>query len=70
MADELLSNYQHVIEQLNLVTSSGGAFEVTIDGKLVFSKKTKQKRHAEPGEILDIFRGVVGPDVPTYPQSK
>lgn len=68
MADELLSNYQHVIENLNLITSSGGAFEVRINGDLVFSKKTMQKRHAQPGEILEIFREIVGPDVPIYPQ--
>jgi selT/selW/selH-like putative selenoprotein len=70
VAQELLGNYQHVIKNLNLVTSSGGAFEVTIDDELVFSKKTKQRRHAQPGEILGIFREIVGPDVPTYPQSK
>ena len=68
MADELLSNYQHVIENLNLITGSKGAFEVRIDGDLVFSKQTMQKRHAEPGEIVQIFREIVGPDVPTYPQ--
>lgn len=70
MVDELLSNYQHVIEKLDLVTSKAGAFELTVDGDLVFSKKTMQRRHAEPGEILEIFREIVGPDVPTYPQSK
>jgi predicted Rdx family selenoprotein len=70
VVDELLSNYQHVIDELSLVTSSGGAFEFSVDGQLLFSKKSKQRRHAQPGEILDIFREVVGPDVPTYPQSE
>jgi selT/selW/selH-like putative selenoprotein len=36
---------------IKLVESSGGLFEVTVDGKLVFSKKAL-RRHAEPGEIL------------------
>lgn len=64
-----MSNYQHVIENLNLITGSGGAFEVRINDDLVFSKKTMQKRHAEPGEILALFEEIVGPDVPTYPGS-
>jgi hypothetical protein len=29
-------------------------FEVTVDGKLVFSKKTL-RRHAEPGEVLRLI---------------
>lgn len=70
MVDELLTHYQHVIEQLDLVTSTGGAFEVKVNDDLIFSKKTMQRRHAEPGEILKMFREIVGPDVPTYPQSK
>ncbi len=35
--------------------SSGGVFEVMVDGKLVFSKKALG-RHAEPGEILELIR--------------
>ena len=35
--------------------SSGGVFEVTVDGKLVFSKKALN-RHAQPGEILELIR--------------
>ena len=70
MTDELLSNYQHVIDNLTLITGSKGVFEVRVNDDLIFSKKTMQKRHAEPGEILEMFREIVGPDVPTYPQSK
>ena len=36
---------------IKMVPSSGGVFEVTADGELVFSKKAL-KRHAEPGEVL------------------
>ena len=36
---------------IRLIESSGGVFEVTVDGKLVFSKK-QVRRHAEPGEVL------------------
>ncbi|MCI0396138.1 MAG: Rdx family protein [Chloroflexi bacterium] len=70
MTDDLLSNYQHVIESLALITGSKGAFEVRVDDTLIFSKKTIQRRHAEPGEVLALFREIVGPDVPTYPESE
>lgn len=69
MVEELLGDYQHIIDQLELVTSSGGAFEVRVNDELIFSKKSIQRRHAEPGEILAMFRNIVGPDVPTYPKS-
>jgi selenoprotein W-related protein len=40
---------------IRLVPSSGGVFEVTVDGNLVFSKKAL-RRHAEPGEIMEMVR--------------
>jgi predicted Rdx family selenoprotein len=70
VTEELLSHYQHVIDELTLITGSRGAFEMKVDGRLIFSKQTMQKRHAEPGEILQLFKEIVGPDVPTYPQTK
>jgi selenoprotein W-related protein len=36
------------------VKSSGGVFEVTVDGRLAFSKKALG-RHAEPGEVLRLI---------------
>jgi selenoprotein W-related protein len=39
---------------VELVESSGGVFEVTVDDRLVFSKK-RLGRHAEPGEILGLM---------------
>ena len=39
-----------------MVESSGGVFEVTIDERLIFSKKALG-RHAEPGEILRLMGG-------------
>ena len=35
-----------------LLPSKGGIFEVTVNGELVFSKKTTG-RHANPGEIRE-----------------
>jgi selenoprotein W-related protein len=40
------------------VQSSGGVFEVDLDGKRVFSKKSS-RRHAEAGEVLRLIREVV-----------
>ena len=57
--DELLKNYEHVIETIALVPSDGGRFEVTVNGQLLYSKLALH-RHAEPGEILGLVRKMVG----------
>ncbi len=62
---DLLSNYQHVIAELRLVTGEKGIFDVTVDGELVYSKH-QTGRHANAGEVLEIFRGIVGDDVARY----
>jgi selenoprotein W-related protein len=41
--------------EVAMLPSSGGVFEVMVDGKLVFSKKALN-RHAEPGEVLELIR--------------
>jgi selenoprotein W-related protein len=41
--------------EIELIKSSGGVFEVRVDGRLVFSKKALG-RHAAPGEILELIR--------------
>ena len=43
------------VRSWKLIQSSGGAFEVTVNGDLVFSKK-QLKRHAEPGEVQAAIR--------------
>jgi selenoprotein W-related protein len=40
---------------IRLVASSGGVFEVKVDGDLIFSKKAL-RRHAEPGEVVKLIR--------------
>jgi len=62
---DLLSNYQHVINDLRLITGSKGVYDVRVDGELVYSKD-ETDRHAEDGEVLEIFRKIVGPDVPVF----
>ena len=44
---------------MKLVEASGGLFEVTVDGELVFSKK-KLGRHAQPGEVLGLIQERTG----------
>jgi len=64
-AEDLLANYQHVIEDLRLVTGENSVFDVTVDGDLIYSK-AQTGRHAEPGEVLDLFTNLMGPDVSRY----
>jgi predicted Rdx family selenoprotein len=62
---DLLTNYQHVIEDLRLVMGSKGIFDVEVDGQMLFSKHA-QGRHAGDGEVLQLFTDLVGPNVPRY----
>ena len=39
--------------------SSGGRFEVTLDGDLIFSKHALD-RHAKPGEVFALVQGRLG----------
>ena len=64
-ARDLLTNYQHVIEDVTLTTGGDSVFDVRVDGELVFSKH-ELGRLAEDGEVLGIFRNIVGPDVPVF----
>ena len=64
-AGDLLANYQHVIEDLRLVTGENGVFDVTVDDTTLYSKD-ETGRHAEPGEVLDLFANLMGPDVSRY----
>ena len=51
LAEELVSQLpQGTISEISLVPSSGGVFEVSVNDRLIFSKK-QLGRHAEPGEI-------------------
>jgi selenoprotein W-related protein len=64
-ASDLLSTYQHVIESLTLVTGSKGVFDVEVDDDLLYSKHATG-RHAEPGEVLELFRETYGAGVTPY----
>ena len=44
---------------MKLVESSGGTFDVTVDGTLVFSKK-QAGRHATRGEVVQAIHRLKG----------
>ncbi len=62
---DLLSNYQHVIERLDLVTGTAGVFDVVVDGEVLYSK-AQTGRHAADGEVLALFTEKYGQGVPRY----
>jgi len=64
-ASDLLSTYQHVIESLALVTGAKGIFDVEVDGEMLYSKHTTG-RHAELGEVLELFRDRYASDVTPF----
>ena len=64
-ANDILSNYQHVVADLTLVPAAGGVFEVDVDGASIFSKMGLG-RHALAGEVLELFTQLVGPDIRRY----
>ncbi len=47
---------------LELLPSSKGRFEVTLDDELIFSKASLG-RHAKPGEVVALIRERIGPEV-------
>ena len=57
MAAELKQAYPEV--EIRMLPSSGGLFEVTVDGQLAFSKKASG-RHAKPGEVLQAIERLRG----------
>jgi selenoprotein W-related protein len=52
-----------LILSIELVPSSGGRFEVTLDGELIFSK-ANLGRHAKRHEIAALVRERIGPELP------
>jgi selT/selW/selH-like putative selenoprotein len=47
---------------VELIPSSKGRFEVTLDGELIFSKASLG-RHARPAEVAGLVRDRIGPEV-------
>jgi selenoprotein W-related protein len=52
---DLLKNFEPEIESLTLIPSDGGCFELTVNGKLLYSK-LQTSRHAAPGEAVGLVK--------------
>lgn len=64
-ANDLLSNYQHITESLTMTMGDKGVFHVTVDGEVLYSK-ADTGRHANPGEVLELFTQAYGAGVTRY----
>jgi selenoprotein W-related protein len=47
--------FPDLISEIELIESDGGAFEVRVDGNLIYSK-LETGRHTTPPEVLGLFR--------------
>lgn len=65
--EDLLKNYQHIISATTLIHGSKGIFDVIVDGELLYSKH-ETGRHAESGEVLELFAAKYGQGVSRYGQ--
>nr|WP_198299627.1 Rdx family protein [Tumebacillus avium] len=55
LTDELLGHFTTKIGEFTLIPASGGVFEVTFNGELIFSKK-ELGRFPEEGEVLELLK--------------
>ena len=60
LATEILVRWAPIMRTVDLRSGEKGRFEVTLDGKPVFSKAAT-KRHAEPGEVARLMEATLGP---------
>jgi len=54
LAQQLLDQYKTRLEEVALVPSMGGAFEVTVDGESVYSKLETGRFPSESAVIADV----------------
>jgi len=58
LAAELLEAFEHAVKSITLIPSDGGAFEVNVDGNLIYSKLSAG-RHAEAGEVKALLQKMI-----------
>lgn len=51
----VLKEHEDQIQEMTLIPSGGGCFEVEADGELLYSK-LETGRHTDPGEILKLVQ--------------
>jgi selenoprotein W-related protein len=55
LAEAVLDEFGQDVKELTLIPSRGGVFEVTVNGRLVFSKK-QTGRHPSLDEVRKLLR--------------
>jgi len=55
---DLLKEFEPELAEVTLIPSDGGRYEVSVDGKLVYSKM-QTGRHAEPGEVVRLIKRII-----------
>jgi len=61
MAQELLTTFEGDIDELTLLPSTGGIFEIIANGKLIWSRKA-EGRFPEISELKQCVRDAIVPD--------
>ncbi len=61
LAQELLTSFEKELGEVALVPSSGGIFEVTLDGETLASNR-ETKRMPEAGEVKRLLRDRIAPE--------
>lgn len=59
MVEQLLNEFERDIENLTLIPSGGGVYEVVVDGDLIYSKKATGE-HAEYEQVAAPLRERLG----------
>jgi selenoprotein W-related protein len=50
----LEKKHKDIISDIELIEAAGGAYEIRVDGNLIYSK-LETGRHADPPEIIELF---------------
>jgi selenoprotein W-related protein len=61
MAQELLTTFDTELGEVALVPGTGGVFEVSLDGELIFSRK-QAERFPESKELKQLIRDRIAPE--------
>lgn len=67
--EEILLGWGPIVRRVETIPLSWGMFEVWLNGELIFSKWALE-RHAEDGEILELIRDRIGPELSGYLREK
>lgn len=58
MVEAILERFEHYIDDITVIPSRGGVFEVVAGDELVFSKK-ELERHAEIDEVIESLDAII-----------